>query len=148
VHLGIDWGTRKAAWCSIGDDGTVQEGAVPADQDGLSRLARRLGGDVRGWVEMMSGAPWVGLRRLGDPDRRRAARSRRIAPLAHKTDRVDARVLADLARRDLVPEVWVPSVDERANRERLRRRSHLVGLRTSAINRTFGPLTQWGLRMN
>jgi hypothetical protein len=29
------------------------------------------------------------------------------------------RVLADLARRDLIPEVWVPSVDERANRERL-----------------------------
>jgi transposase len=55
-------------------------------------------------------------------------------------------VLANLARRDLVPEVWVPSVEERANRERLRRRSHLVRLRTSAINRTFGLLTQWGLR--
>ncbi len=40
----------------------------------------------------------------------------------------------------------MPSVEERANRERLRRRSHLVRLRTSAINRTFGLLTQWGLR--
>jgi hypothetical protein len=57
-------------------------------------------------------------------------------------------VLADLARRDLIPEVWVPSVDERANRERLRRRAHLIRLRTSAINRTFGLLTQWGLRRN
>lgn len=65
-----------------------------------------------------------------------------------KTDRVDARVLADLARRDLVPKVWVPSESERANRERLRRRSHLVRLRTSAVNRTFGLLTQWGLRRN
>ena len=34
-----------------------------------------------------------------------------------------------------------PSVDERANRERLRRRAHLVRLRTSAINRTFGLMT-------
>jgi transposase IS116/IS110/IS902 family protein len=42
----------------------------------------------------------------------------------------------------------VPSLDERANRERLRRRAHLIRLRTSAINRTFGLLTQWGLRRN
>jgi transposase len=57
-------------------------------------------------------------------------------------------VLADLARRDLIPEVWVASLDERANRERLRRRAHLIRLRTSAVNRTFGLLTQWGLRRN
>ena len=47
-------------------------------------------------------------------------------------------MLADLARRDLVPAVWVPSLDDRAIRERLRRRAHLIRLRTSAINRTFG----------
>ncbi len=77
-----------------------------------------------------------------------ARKVKAIAPLACKTDRVDARVLADLARRDLIPEVWVPGVEERANRERLRRRAHLIRLRTSAINRTFGLLTQWGLRRN
>ena len=42
----------------------------------------------------------------------------------------------------------MPSLDERAYRERLRRRAHLIRLRTSAINRTFGLLTQWGLRRN
>jgi transposase len=42
----------------------------------------------------------------------------------------------------------LPSLDKRANRERLRRRAHLIRLRTSAINRTFGLLTQWGLRRN
>jgi transposase len=77
-----------------------------------------------------------------------ARKVKAIAPLACKTDRVDARVLADLARRDLVPEVWVPSLEDRANRERLRRRGHLVRLRTSARNRIFGLLTQWGLRRN
>jgi transposase len=40
----------------------------------------------------------------------------------------------------------VPSLDDRAIRERLRRRAHLVRLRTSAINRTFGIQTQFGLR--
>jgi hypothetical protein len=148
-YLGIDWGTRRASWCARG---ALQEGAIPADQDGLSRLALTLGaGEVHGCIEMMSGAVWVRDRlatvgwdiRLAD-----ARKVKAIAPLACKTDRVDARVLADLARRDLIPEVWVASVDERANRERLRRRSHLIRLRTSVINRTFGLLTQWGLRRN
>jgi hypothetical protein len=40
----------------------------------------------------------------------------------------------------------VPSLDDRATRERLRRRAHLIRLRTSAIDRTFGLQTQWGLR--
>jgi hypothetical protein len=31
-----------------------------------------------------------------------------LAPLACKTDRIDAWVLAELARRDLVPVIWLP----------------------------------------
>jgi transposase len=77
-----------------------------------------------------------------------ARKVKAVAPLACKTDRVDARVLAELARRDLVPDVWVPTLDDRAIRERLRRRAHLIRLRTSATNRSFGLLTQWGLRRN
>jgi transposase len=57
-------------------------------------------------------------------------------------------VLAELCRRDLVPALWLPSLDDRALRERLRRRMHLVRLRTSACNRIFGLLTQWGLRLS
>src|SRR5215210_5608097 len=131
--------------------GELVEGTVSADEDGLARLVARLGPDVHGCIEMMSGAVWVRDRlsecgwaiEIAD-----ARRVKAIAPLACKTDRVDARVLADLARRDLVPTVWVPSLDDRAIRERLRRRMHLIRLRTSAINRTFGLLTQWGLRHN
>ena len=44
------------------------------------------------------------------------------------------------------PELWIASLDDRALRERLRRRMHLVRLRASALNRIFGLLTQWGLR--
>ena len=77
-----------------------------------------------------------------------ARKVKAIAPLAWRTDRVDARVLAELVRRDSVQAVWVLSLRERELRERLRRRVHLVRLRTSATNRTFGLLTQWGLRAN
>jgi transposase len=47
-----------------------------------------------------------------------------------------------------VPTVWLPSLDERALRERLRRRMHLVRLRTSAKGRIFGLQTQWGVRIS
>jgi transposase len=150
-YLGIDWGTRRAAWCALSPGGELTEGTITADEDGLVRLVSRLGPEVHGCIEMMSGAPWVrdslavcGWRiQIAD-----ARKVKAIAPLACKTDRVDARVLADLARRDLVPELWVPPIEDRAIREQLRRRSHLIRLRTSAMNRTFGLLTQWGLRRN
>jgi transposase len=150
-YLGIDWGTRKAAWCAVDERGELVEGTVPADEDGLARLVHTLGPDVRGCVEMMSGAVWVReqLRACGWEFAVADARKvKAIAPLACKTDRVDARVLAQLARRDLVPELWVPSLSDRELRERLRRRAHLVRLKTSARNRMFGLLTQWGLRGN
>jgi transposase len=150
-YVGIDWGTRKAAWCAVNDSGELVEGAISADADGLARLARQLGPDVRGCIEMMSGAVWVRdqLAACGwEIEIADARKVKAIAPLACKTDRVDARVLAELVHRDLVPDVWVPSLAERAIRERLRRRAHLVRLRTSATNRTFGLLTQWGLRHN
>jgi transposase len=71
-----------------------------------------------------------------------------VAPLAAKTDKVDARLLAELCRRELVPALWLPSLDERALRERLRRRMHLVRLRTSAKARISGLQTQWGVRVS
>jgi transposase len=151
-YLGIDWSYRRAAWCALGDGGAiVGEGAVPADEDGLARLVLELGLDVKACVEMMSGAIWV-RDRLRDAGWQvqiaHARKVRDVAPLACKTDKVDARVLAELCRRDLVPELWVPSLRDRELRERLRRRMHLVRMRASAMNRIFGLLTQWGLRLS
>jgi transposase len=75
---------------------------VPADEDGLARLVARLGPDVTACVEMMSGAAWVRDRlRAGGwavmvADARKA---KAVASLAAKTDKLDARVLAELAPR-------------------------------------------------
>jgi len=46
-----------------------------------------------------------------------------LAPLACKTDRIDAWVLAELTRRDLVPAIWLPDPLVRAERERAHRSS-------------------------
>jgi transposase len=151
-YVGIDWSYRRAAWCALSDAGTiVGEGAVAADEDGLARLVIKCGTEVRAVVEMMSGAIWVRdtLAVAGwEVQIAHARKVRDVAPLACKTDKVDARVLAELCRRDLVPELWVPSLGDRELRERLRRRMHLVRMRASAMNRIFGLLTQWGLRLS
>jgi transposase len=151
-YVGIDWAYRRASWCALSESGAIAgEGVVPADEDGLVRLVLRLGVDVRACVEMMSGAIWVRdqLSAAGwNVEVAHARKVRDVAPLACKTDTVDARVLAELCRRDLVPALWVPLLEERALREQLRRRMHLVRLRGSAMNRIFGLLTQWGLRVS
>ena len=151
-YVGIDWAYGRAAWCAIGEAGAIEsEGLIPADEDGLARLALKLGPEVKACVEMMSGAIWVKDQlELGgwSVEVAHARKVRDIAPLACKTDKVDARVLAELCRRELVPAVWVASLEDRAIRERLRRRAHLVKARTSARNRIFGLLTQFGLRIS
>ncbi|HEX2290712.1 MAG TPA: hypothetical protein VHH53_11095 [Pseudonocardiaceae bacterium] len=38
-----------------------------------------------------------------------AVKVKGFAPLACKTDRIDAWVLAELSRRDLVPAIWLPT---------------------------------------
>jgi transposase len=151
-YVGIDWAYGRAAFCAMGEGGEIaSEGLIPANEDGLARLVLEQGTEVRAAVEMMSGAVWVRdrLEAVGwEVKVAHARKVRDVAPLACKTDRVDARVLAELCRRDLVPELWVPSLEDRALRERLRRRMHLVKVRTAARNRIFGLLTQFGLRLS
>jgi transposase len=55
-----------------------------------------------------------------------AQRVKGLAPLACQTDKVDARVLAELSFRDLVPAIWLPTAELRAERERARWRLQLV----------------------
>jgi transposase len=151
-YVGIDWAYGRAAFCAMGEGGEISaEGMIPADENGLARLVLDEGPKVKAAVEMMSGAVWVRDQLEASGWKVQVAHARKVrdvAPLACKTDKVDARVLAELCRRDLVPEVWVPPIEDRALRERLRRRMHLVKTRTSARNRIFGLLTQFGLRIS
>ena len=150
VYTGLDLSRKRLDWHACRVDGTlVDAGAVPPDLDGLGQLVHRLGdGDVVAVVETMNGARFVHDRlelagwdvRIAD-----AQRARALAPLACKTDRIDAQVLAELARRDLVPEVWLPDPRVRGERERARFRLHLVKHRTMLKNRINQTLVAHGL---
>src|SRR5262249_45105069 len=112
LYTGLDLSRKRLDWCCCRVDGTVVDaGAVPPDLDGFGRLVHRLGdAGVVAVVEPMNGArlAHVQRERAGWDGRIGDAQRRALAPLACKTDRIDAWVLAELARRDLIPEVWLP----------------------------------------
>jgi hypothetical protein len=105
------------------------------------------GGPVRGMIESMNGARFVHdrLEEEGwDVLIADAAKVKGLAPLACKTDKIDARVLATLSARDLVPEIWLPDPSIRRERELARFRLHLVRHRTTLKNRIRASLIAFG----
>jgi transposase len=67
-----------------------------------------------------------------------------LAPLACKTDKIDARVLAVLSERDLVPQIWLPDPGVRCLREQARFRMHLVNHKSTLKNRIHSTLITFG----
>ena len=63
-----------------------------------------------------------------------------------KTDPIDARKLAELARVHLLPAIWIPDLATRALRQLLRGRVFLVRQRTVMRNRIHAYLTAENLR--
>ena len=111
----------------------------------VGRLAP-LGG-MRAAIESMNGARFVHdqLELLGwDVEIADAQKTKGLAPLACKTDEIDAGVLAELCRRDLVPAIWLPDPAVRAERERARFRLHLVRHRVALKNRIHASLIAFG----
>jgi len=152
VHAGLDLSRRRLDVCVLDGAGDcVGEWQMPPDRDGLGCLAAKLarpGVVVRAVIESMNGARFVHdqLELAGwDVDVADAHKVKGLAPLACKTDRIDAWVLAELSRRDLVPAIWLPGPQVRAGRERARWRLHLVKHRTALKNRIHSTLMAHGV---
>jgi transposase len=127
LHAGLDLSRNRLDVCLLSDQGEiVQEFAASSDGDGVRALARRVlnyGEPVRGVIESMTGARFVHdtLERYGwDVLIADAQKVKGLAPLACKTDKIDARVLAVLSERDLVPAIWLPDPTVRREREQAR----------------------------
>jgi transposase len=154
LHAGLDLSRRRLDYCLLGESSpeAVDVGAVSPDADGLRGLVRvvalRHGSQpVAAAIESMNGARFVhdALERCGwDVQVADAAKVKGLAPLACKTDRIDAWVLAELSRRELVPAIWLPDFAQRSERERARFRLYLVRHRTSLKNRVHAQLMAFG----
>jgi len=151
LYAGLDLSRKRLDYCLLDAQGErVEEGAAPPDVDGLRVLVHRLArhrAPIGAVIESMNGARFVHdhLEQAGwKVEIADAAKVKGLAPLACKTDRIDAFVLAELARRDLVPAIWLPSPGVRAERERARFRLYLVRKRSSLKNRVHATLMTFG----
>jgi transposase len=152
LHAGLDLSRNRLDVELVSEEGTrLASTAVMPDVDGLRSLAWQLsecyGQPVRAAIESMNGARFVHdqLELAGwEVEIADAQKVKGLAPLACKTDRIDAWVLAELSRRDLVPAIWLPDPELRAERERSRWRLHLVRHRTSLKNRIHQTLITFG----
>ena len=155
LHAGLDLSRRRLDYCLLDQRGDrVAVGAAPPDGDGLRGFARCVERDhgpvvVRAAVESMNGARFVHdtLERCGwEVEVADAQKVKGLAPLACKTDRIDAWVLAELSRRDLVPAIWLPDFEQRQERERARWRLFLVRKRSALKHRVHAQLLAFGHR--
>ena len=151
LYAGLDLSRKRLDVHLLAQDGaTVEVSAAPPDADGLRSRALRLarfGLPIRAAIESMNGARFVHdqLELLGwEVEIADAVKIKGLAPLACKTDRIDAWVLAELSRRELVPAIWRPDPAVRAERERARFRLHLVRHRTSLKQRVHAILLAHG----
>jgi transposase len=151
LYAGLDLSRQRLDVHLLDEDGrTVEVTAVRPDSDALRALVAsigRHGQEVTAAIESMNGARFVHdqLELSGwDVEIADALKVKGLAPLAAKTDRIDAWVLAELARRELVPAIWLPDPTNRAERERARFRLHLVRHRTALKNRIHATLIAFG----
>ena len=101
LHAGLDLSRKRLDFCLLDESGDrVEVGVAPPDADGLRSLARRLalhGQPLRATIESMNGARFVHDQfelagwqvEIAD-----ALKVKGLAPLAFKTDRIDAWVLS------------------------------------------------------
>ncbi len=154
LHAGLDLSRKRLDYCLLDQQGNhVEVGAAPPDGDGLRGFARAVAERhgpvlVRAAIESMNGARFVHdtLERCAgwEVEVADAQKVKGLAPLACKTDRIDAWVLAELSRRELVPAIWLPDFEQRQERERSRWRLFLVRKRSSLKHRVHAQLLAFG----
>jgi transposase len=150
----MDLSRRRLDYRILSTEGEdLEASACPPDGPALDAFAERVatrypGERICGAIESMNGARFVHDRleqhgwqvEIAD-----ALKVKGLAPLAAKTDKIDAWVLAELSRIDLVPAIWLPDPEVRAERERSRYRLHLGSHRTRLKNRIHATLLAHGI---
>lgn len=146
IWVGLDLHKRYITACALDADGSVvaEHRRLPADAAEVVTWLHTLGGPVTVAMEATLYWAWLHDQLSAAGMAAVAAHPYQVKPIWQaraKTDAIDARKLADLLRTNLLPAVWVPSPEVRAQRKLLRGRAYLVRLRTSLKNRIHGHLT-------
>lgn len=142
-NIGIDIGKSKCAVCMMDQDGEVLEETSYTNTSRTAALLARYAVDKYGpsravcestgnlWQKTFTAFEKAGISIiLSNPFKTKA-----IAESSVKTDKVDARVLADLLRVGMIGKCHVSDAEGRAKKELLRSKIPLVASRSMWINR-------------
>lgn len=152
LTIGMDLGDRFTYYCVLDEAGeVVVEQKLPTTKQAMKQAFGRM---PHSRVAMETGAhsPWVSrqLTELGHEVIVAHARNvRLIGESSRKDDRLDARVLARLARLDtrLLSPVQHRSAEAQAHLTVIRARAALVGARTALVNSARGLAKSYGERL-
>ena len=139
VYVGIDVHRKRSQVAVVTEDGTVQLNKnVVNGSEPMLRLIGELPSGTPVAFEAAFGWSWLAelLEDYGfEAHMVHPLRCKAIASARLKNDRVDAAILAQLLRADLLPEAWIAPAKVRQLRALLRHRISLVRLATQARNR-------------
>ena len=139
VYVGIDVHRKRSQVAVVTEDGTVQVNKnVVNGSEPMLRLIGDLPSGTPVAFEAAFGWSWLAelLEDYGfEAHMVHPLRCKAIASARLKNDKVDAAILAQLLRADLLPEAWIAPAKVRQLRALLRHRISLVRLATQARNR-------------
>ena len=149
LYIGVDLHKASFQVCALTGDGTrVWEQKYRRTDDEMTIFAQRCGAEANVAVEATT-PTWHFVDAIVDQVARVVIvdpmKTRLKAGYAAKTDRLDARRLADALRRDSVVSIYYPPVGVRELRELCRSRHALVQLRTALVLRLRAILLRQGL---
>jgi transposase len=151
ITIGMDLGDKTSRYCVLGADDGQLEGSVVMNK---MAMAQKFAGMRRGRVAIEVGthSPWVSrlLTQLGfEVIVANARQVQLISANTRKNDRMDARLLARLARVD--PQLLRPirhrSEQGQADLMAIRVRATLLEARTGLVNAARGFAKTWGERL-
>jgi transposase len=148
VYVGIDVHRKRSQVAVIGQDGEVLTNRnVPNGTETILGVIGGLPPGTPAAFEAAFGWGWL-VELLEDygftPHLVHPLQCKAIASARLKNDKVDAAILAQLLRADLLPEAWIAPPAVRQLRALLRHRAQLVRLRTLLRNRIHAVLADHG----
>jgi len=148
VYVGIDVHRKRSQVAVVSEEGKVRLNRNVVN--GSEPMLRLIGGLPAGTpvaFEAAYGWGWLVelLQDYGfDPHLVHPLRCKAIASARLKNDKVDAAILAQLLRADLLPEAWIAPRPVRQLRALLRHRASLVRLGTQLRNRIHAVVADFG----
>jgi len=147
--VGIDLHKHYSHFAVLDQNGRVVARArVPTEREALVRFISGLEGSTKAALEASRSWYWVYDLLEGMVEELKLVaphRMRVIAESTVKTDKVDARVIAELLRVNYLPTCYVPPAEIRELREIVRQRAFVVELRTAVKNRIHSLLDKLGV---